>query len=182
MHLDPTYVVTIRFGFALLFGSAALHKVINWSAFKVTLGKYFMGSVSVSTSLVNMIAVVVITAEAFIVGMCIWPLHGAMTAGIIIVLLLTYGSGMLINLVRGNILLDCGCTWGGARRPVSYALVVRNIGLALLAFPLALPVVSRELGAMDILSICATVLTAGFLYLTSDLLLTQVELTNHEVK
>jgi hypothetical protein len=58
-----------------------------------------------------------------------------------------------LNLRRGNVLLDCGCSWGSARHPVGYGLVVRNIVLACVAGLLIIPGNGRPLALLDWIAI-----------------------------
>jgi hypothetical protein len=48
-------------------------------------------------------------------------------------LFLAYAALMAGVLVRGGQSVDCGCSWGAARQPVSAALMARNLVLALVA-------------------------------------------------
>jgi hypothetical protein len=110
------------------------------------------------------VAVLVVAAEAGALALCAWSSRGSLTAGVVGGLLLAYGGAMLINLMRGNALLDCGCSWGQARQPVSFALVARNLGLALMALLLVMPVEARSLAPIEILSVVMAALTGAVLY------------------
>jgi len=172
MHLDPVYSLVIRLGFALLFSDALVHKLVNWSAFKATLDKYLMGIGAIPASLATPIAAFVVASETCVVALCVRSSSGALITSVLVCVLLLYGTAMLVNLVRGNVLLDCGCSWGATRQPIHSALVARNAGLALVAVPLVLPIDSRSLGPMDVVTLCAAVLTVAILYAALNQLLT----------
>ena len=91
----------------------------------------------------------------------------ALIAGI----LLTYALAMYINIKRGRLLLDCGCSWGSRRQPVHIWLVARNAGLALVAVLLAPPVADRALSIIDCVSVVASLIVAAFLYAGTNQLL-----------
>jgi hypothetical protein len=171
MHLDPTFAMTLRAALLLLFAAALTHKMRRFTEFEGTLASYFRGFGVSGTGLLRPAAVLAIAFESFVVGACLWSRSGtpaAISAGGV---LLLYALAMAINLHRGNVLLDCGCSWGSGRQPVRYALVVRNVVLAALALTLALPVSGRPLAAIDVASIGAAVLTAALLYSAANRLL-----------
>ncbi|WP_396433041.1 MauE/DoxX family redox-associated membrane protein [Limnohabitans sp.] len=77
-------------------------------------------------------------------------------------LLLSYAGAMAWHLARGH-RLDCGC--GGEPLRVSAALVLRNLGLVLLAGLSALPVQDRALTPMDGAVLVLALLVGGVLWL-----------------
>jgi len=174
MHLDPAIALGIRLGFALLFGTAFLHKLLYWRAFEATLVNYTRGVDRMGAARIRLLAVLVAGSELAVAGMSAASPHGPLTALAIAALLLGYAGAMLVNLRRGNVLMDCGCNWGMSRQPLRHALVVRNIGLASLASILAIPLSGRSLGALDGLSACAAVITAAVLYMALNGLLAHV--------
>lgn len=76
-------------------------------------------------------------------------------------LLALYGAAMAWHLVRGH-RLDCGC--GGAPLPLSWALVLRNAALAMLALAAALPAAPRAIGLADLAVATAAVLLGALLH------------------
>lgn len=68
-------------------------------------------------------------------------------------LLTLFAFAMGINLRRGRRLIDCGCFQAALRQTLSWTLVARNLGLAvLLAIPVAVPpAVSSPAGAAQAL-------------------------------
>ncbi len=170
MLLDPVIELTIRLGFALLFGVAVAHKFLDWPAFQITVSRYLSGIHLTDPRSVSGIAAVSMVAEASVMLLCVLPSSGGLTVISAAGLLLLYGTVMLVNLLRGNVLLDCGCSWGNARQAVSHALVARNAALAVLTLPLLLPVSPREISAMDVLAIGAGVSVAALLLATFNVL------------
>lgn len=173
MHLPLVFALTVRLAFAMLFASALAHKLLGWSAFEATLRRYLQGFDHTSgLSLVRPVAVLVVAAESGVLALCVGSSNGPLMAGVIGGVLLAYGGAMLINLTRGNALLDCGCSWGQVRQPVSYALVARNVGLALLALLLVIPVDMQPLAPIEVVSVMMAALTGAVLYAALNGLLT----------
>jgi hypothetical protein len=98
-------------------------------------------------------------------------LSTAVAAAGAVIVLLSYAAAMYFNLRRGNVLLDCGCSWGARRQPLRRALVIRNLCLALLALTMAVPAGARTLTTVDIISVFATLGVAAALYSAVNLLL-----------
>lgn len=164
MHLDPIIDLATRLAFASLFGVALVHKVVSWSSFRVTLSKYLGGLGLSREPLVTTVAIIVVVAEVGAVAVCAWPGNGGVAASLVGGVLLAYAGAMFVNLRRGNVLLDCGCSWGHARQPIGHGLVARNVGLALLALLLAVPTAARPLEPIDIVSAVMAALTVACLY------------------
>lgn len=163
MSLDPVIGATIRLFMAVLFGAAATHKLVDFGRFVLTLRRYVAGVVSLEMG-APWLACGIIAVEIGIVVACVtpmWRVPAALSASLV---LLVYAGAMLVNLRRGNLLLDCGCAWGEGRQPVSAGLVMRNIVLASLGLLIIAPVVDRSLTALDVVSILAGLGVAGFLY------------------
>jgi hypothetical protein len=79
-----------------------------------------------------------------------------------ILLLLLYAGAIGLNLLRGRVLLDCGC--GGRSQPISWWLVGRNLALAGAAGLALLPVGERPLTLLDGITVAAAVLVGAALY------------------
>ena len=171
MHLDPTFALTLRAAFVLLFVGALIHKLHRFAEFKGTLASYFRGLGLSGMALERPAAAIAIALEAVVVAACLSPRSGTPAAVSASGVLLLYALAMAVNLHRGNVLLDCGCSWGSERQPVRYALVFRNAVLAALALTLVLPVSDRPLAALDVASTGAAILTAGLLYSAANRLL-----------
>jgi len=83
-------------------------------------------------------------------------------------LLVIFTLAIAINLRRGQTDLDCGCHFGGARIPLSGALIVRNGLLTLWLVPVAGAAVgNRSLGWLDVLTIAVASLVGAMAYIMS---------------
>ena len=99
-------------------------------------------------------------AEGTVALLLLTPLRGLgalLAAG----LLAAYAALMAWHRWRGHE-LDCGC--GGEPLPLSWALVLRNLGLALLAVVAAAPLTTREMGLADFFVVAAALLLGTLLY------------------
>lgn len=172
MFLDPTISLALRAAIALLFAAAVSHKLWNAAQFKSTLMHYLQGFGADARGIETPLFMIIVALEFVIAAACMLPSTQAVAGLLAGGTLLLYALAMAVNLLRGNALLDCGCTWGSARQSVRPALIVRNGLLSLMAFALALPVGNRELAAVDVVSVTAATLTAMLLYGAGNRLLT----------
>ena len=156
MTIDPVIATIVQYGLAWLFLAAAMHKARDLVDFRSVLATYRV----VPDALVTPAAWVVMAAEIAIgVGLLLrQPVAYAGAAA----LLVGYALVIALNLARGRRFIDCGC--GGATQPLSTGLVVRNAMLAIVATIGLVPVASRTIGWIDIVSIVAGVVVAGALY------------------
>lgn len=163
MLVDTTISTTIRAATALLFAASFTQKLWHFAGFRVVLEQYLHGFGIYRPRLLGPLAAAVIALEVLIVAACFWPGGGVVAAILASATLLFYAFAMAVNIVRGNTLLDCGCTWGDARQRISAALVARNMLLSLAISIIALPTNERELLAMDVVSISLATLAATLL-------------------
>lgn len=171
MVLDPLVAATLRVSFGALFGLAGMHKIVSFRAFTLVLRNYLRGSPLEGSRSVALLGAAIIGVELALLALCALP-SASLEAGIpAAVVLLGYAAAMHVNLRRGNTLLDCGCSWGTHRQPVSAALVLRNLCLAALAALIAIPAGMRPLAAIDFFSVAATSIIAASLYAGINLLL-----------
>src|SRR5262245_38678383 len=129
MHIDPVLELMLRAAFLALFAGSLIHKLIKLTQFKATVASYVRNSVMARDGAVLVLSTAVILGEAAAVIVCMAPVAGSHRAIVLAGMLLIYAAAMAINLWRGNLLLDCGCTWGTARQPVGHELVARNLVL-----------------------------------------------------
>jgi hypothetical protein len=161
LTLDPLLAATATSGIALLFVFAIAHKLRDMAHFRETLAGYELAP----RTMVPVVAAVVVAAEIAIVAGCIFPTTRPFAAGLGSALLLLYASAMGANLLRGRVLVDCGCSGFSQRQPLAWWMVRRNVALAVAALLAAWPVTDRALSFADLWVIfCATAAVAG-LYL-----------------
>lgn len=164
--IDPIVQLAIAATLAWLFMAAAVHKLRDWARFRETLGQFVL----VGKAGVPLVAGAIVAAEIVIgIGMLI-PIARRTSLACGALLLIVYAIGIGANLMRGQILMDCGCTGFGRRQTLAWWMVKRNLVVAGLAFVGVLPAASRELAATDFLVVGLTALSAIGLYLTQEAL------------
>lgn len=157
--IDPVVSVSLRCLLALLFATAAWHKLADRNRFAATLRAYQL----VPRRLVEPLAVAIPTFELGVAGALLFPVHGA-AAVAAAALLSVYTLAIAVNLVRGRRQIDCGCFGPASRVPLRRPLLLRN-GLLLVAATMAVPrMTQRQLVWLDGLTIAVVVLTVAILW------------------
>jgi hypothetical protein len=162
--IDPAVGALLAGAFALLFASAAFHKLLDLGRFAAAFRAY-----EVVPPALGVVAPLVPLLELAIAG-ALLPAHSrsaAAAAGA--ALLLAYAAAIAINLGRGRD-LDCGCGGARERRPIRTWMVWRNAVLAALLAALLLPWTQRPLGVADALTIGAGTAVAALLYMCVEVL------------
>ncbi len=152
---DPLFGWIAAAGLAVLFAHAALAKALDRSLFMQHLAAYGLAGRRLAMAVPTLPALEAVTAVLLLTP---WRAAGALLAG---GLLLAYAAAMALHRARGRT-LDCGC--GGAPLPVSWALVLRNLLLAMVAGVATLPVSARAMGIADFLVVAAAVVLGSLLY------------------
>jgi uncharacterized membrane protein YphA (DoxX/SURF4 family) len=167
--LDPAVGALLAGAFAVLFLSAAFHKLTDPASFGEVLRAYRL----VPEALARLSLMVGLLECAVGAGLLIGAVRAdAALAGSL--LLALYATAIAINLARGRRHLSCGCGGPNDRRPIAPWMVLRNLALAAL-LPLArLPWIPRPTGWADALTIGAGTAVAALLYLSLDTLLGRV--------
>lgn len=163
MILDPAVELLLKLGFLSLFFLSLTHKALNFTEFEATVANYQKGLYP-NWTLTLPLSLVIIFMELLIVMSALLISDGIVLGCLAAGMLVLYALAMAINLLRGNRMLDCGCTWGTAKQPVGYELVIRNLVLALFALLLTLPVEMRPLHLLDYFSVFAALLLSAVLY------------------
>lgn len=167
--LDPAIGVLLGACLALLFASAALHKLRNRTHFAEVLRAYRV----LPEGAVRLAPLVPLAELAVAVGLVLPEARfGAALAGV--ALLVGYTCAIAVNLRRGRRDLACGCGGPDDTRPIAPWMVARNLMLALL---LAMTLVSwstRALAPTDALTVGGGVAVATLLYASLDRLLARV--------
>jgi len=161
--IDPAIGTLLAGAFALLFVSAALHKLLNPGIFAETFRAYAV----LPTALARLAPLVPLLELAVGVGLLASAARtGAAAAGA--ALLLAYAGAIALNLARGRRDLACGCGGPNDQRPIAAWMVWRNVLLATLLAVLLLPWRPRPLAAADAVTIGAGTAVAGLLYMSLD--------------
>ena len=157
MTLDPVIALVASLLMAAIFAAGAIDKLRFPALFAAIVQAYGL----LPGILVTPVAWGVALMEAGIaVALCLpaaWP--WAQWAGLCLLVIVT--TAVVVNLLRGQVGIDCGCGGASADQELSWALVWRNLALAaLIALPLA-DRTERTLGLGDgLLGIFAVL--AGF--------------------
>ncbi len=164
--IDPAVGALLAGAFALLFASAALHKLLDPGRFAAAFRAYeavppALAPLSWLLPLLELAIAVALLAAG--------SRNGAAAAGA--ALLLAYAAAIAVNLGRGRRDLDCGCGGPRERRPIGAWMVWRNLALAAMLAALLLPWSPRALAAADALTIGAGTAVAALLYMSLDALL-----------
>lgn len=163
--IDPGLALLVALAGAVLFGSAALHKLRAMAVFEGTLAEYRV----MPLAGVRPAALVVVAIECALPFGLLWAPTRVAAAVAGAALLLVYAGAIGLNLRRGRRDIDCGCTF--QHRPIGGWMVVRNSLLAAALLVLTLPTGERPLGWADGATILAALLVATILYASADLLL-----------
>ncbi|MEN9924447.1 MAG: hypothetical protein RL268_573 [Pseudomonadota bacterium] len=163
--VEPTLILAARLALLIIVGLAILHKIRAPLKFRGTIRSYVKGTPLAREDRVRLLAYAVLSLEVsvFALNVAAWslPAGGALAAALFVI----YAIAIAGNLARGNVLLDCGCSWGNERQPASWGLVARNLVLAGFALILALPPVREGIGLGEIVSAlaCSAILLLFYL-------------------
>jgi hypothetical protein len=168
--IDPALGSLLSVGLALLFATAAFHKLRDLERF----GQVFAAYRVIPEGPARRLAWSLPCAELAVALALPWPPARPWAALAAAALLLVYAAGMTVNLARHRRDLDCGCAVAGRRRPIAAWMVWRNLILALASAAIALPWDRRPLAGPDLLTVAAGVAAAVVLYAAMDRLLGEV--------
>ncbi|HEY0342974.1 MAG TPA: MauE/DoxX family redox-associated membrane protein [Steroidobacteraceae bacterium] len=167
MTLDPAVGLLLVATFALLFGSAAVHKLRDWRRFDEIFSAYGLVPAISRWRLSWLVPVLELGAAVGLLVDASRPF--AVVVGML--LLLAYAAAIGVNLRRGRRDLACGCGGPDERRPIAPWMVWRNILLALgLAGTLA-RWTGRPLVLTDAVTVTFGLLTLALVYLCIDQLM-----------
>ena len=155
---DPVLLLLVRGAFALLFASAAWHKLRDRAAFRGVVYAYRL----LPDAVVPVAAFVMAALELAVAVAWIVPAGRGLAAAGTIALLALYATAIAVNLARGRRTIDCGCGIAGAAQPISEWLLARNAVLAGLAL-----VATRAAGARPLVWIDALTVAAGLVVVAS---------------
>jgi len=169
LMIDPAIGALLAGAFALLFASAALHKLLHLAAFSEAFRAYAVVPPGLAR-LSGLVPLLELTVGAALLAS--GSRVGGAAAGA--ALLVVYASAIAINLARGRRDLNCGCGGPNDQRPIAAWMVWRNLLLAGLLGVTLLPWVPRPLDASDALTIGAGTAVTALLYMSLDGLLGRV--------
>ena len=161
---DPVVVMIARLAIALLFVTAASHKLRNFGDFCDTLENYEL----LPAFLLGPAAVVLIGLEVAIVVALLYPPAIAAGSTAAVGLLSCYMLAIGINLARGRRSIDCGCGGQSLRQPISEWLLLRNLALAGVAWLAGGGPVARAVTVWDYLFGLCALLAFSLLYLATE--------------
>ncbi|HWZ62688.1 MAG TPA: MauE/DoxX family redox-associated membrane protein [Steroidobacteraceae bacterium] len=164
--LDPVLGVLIGACVALLFASAALHKLRDPARFREIVRAYR----ALPAGAERLAPLVPLTELAVAAGLLVAPLR-PLAASLGVLVLLGYAAAIAVNLARGRGDLDCGCGAGPAARPIAPWMIGRNLILALLLMVTLAPWQLRPFAATDAVTVGAGLAVATLLYASLDRLL-----------
>jgi len=163
---DPALRLVASAALALLFASAALHKLRDSRRFVAVVRNYRLLPAAVAPAFAVAIPVFEVGAAIGLAAVAVAPgsIAGAVAraaAFAALALLGLYSLAIGANLARGRRSLDCGCTGPRARQPIAPWMLARNAFVALPAAALAFgpEAAARALGWVDLAS-CAFALVA----------------------
>jgi hypothetical protein len=167
MTIDPTIAWTASLVLAAIFVASAAMKFADLDEFRGALEGYRIAPAILEPALTIAIPIVEIFAA---IGLMFthWLTEAAIA---VLVLLAIFSAAIAINLLRGRVYIDCGCFGPALRQKISWWLVARNASLAALAIIAAVPASSRDLSALDFVTIALGATTLAILYAAANYLL-----------
>jgi len=168
--VDPVFTVAAACALALVLALGAVEKLADFGRFQGAVGEYrILPSVAVPVFAALVVALELAASVLLVVPGC--TPFGVIAAWLLLALV---SLGLGINLARGRTDLDCGC--GGAGQRISWSLLWRNAGLALLGLFALATTDGRALGGADLALIGAAALVWASLYRAADQLLASATL------
>lgn len=155
---DPGFALTVRWALALVFILAVVHKLKAPAGFKSTLRNYrLLPERLLTPSLCAIIAFELLAVAGLLT-------NSRLGSGVAAGLLAIYTSSISINLARGRLDIDCGCSGPAIRQTLSAWLVIRNTALLAAALLSLLASNPRPLSLLDWFTSCAAVITFTLIY------------------
>jgi len=165
--MDPVLLAMLRGALALLFLSAAVHKLRSPVTFRAQLTDYRL----VPERATGAAAAAVVAGELATGFALVLPPLRASAGGAALGLLCVYSGAIALNLVRGRRDIDCGCSGPALRQPLTPWLLARNALLAGVAAACLAPVAARALVWLDSVTVAGGVLVLASLYAASNRML-----------
>lgn len=166
MVIDSALQLLVSLLFSFLLLAASLYKFSDRLRFRGILAAYRL----VPAALLTISSIVVPVLELALGLAWLSGVEIALVAIATASLLGLYALAIAINILRGNIHIDCGCSFASSGKDdsyqqLSYFLVLRNLILVALALTALAPANTRDLGFLDygllVLACAACVLVYG---------------------
>ncbi|HYR79207.1 MAG TPA: MauE/DoxX family redox-associated membrane protein [Candidatus Dormibacteraeota bacterium] len=172
--IDPAISWTLSLALALVFGTSAMIKFVDFSEFRGALENY-----RIVPEELSLLAAAIVPISEFggAIGLLIPRFHAA-AAILLIFLLAIFTAAIAINMMRGRLYIDCGCFGPMLRQPLSTWLLVRNGVLMLLGALALLSIDARAITALDVVTITLGASTLVILYGASNYLLANLPASN----
>jgi hypothetical protein len=168
--LDPVFGYLIIAGIALLFASAAAHKLRGLAHFSEIFTAYRL----LPDPAARRLAWLIPCLELAVAFTLLWEPSRRIAIVSAIAVLLAYASGLALNLFRKRRDLDCGCGAARGRRGISPWMAWRNVLLAAALGIAALPWSDRLFNWTDLLTTAGGLIAGVTLYAVVDGLLGDV--------
>ena len=147
--LDPAVSLTLRCFLALVFVRALAGKVRDVGGFASTIREYEL----VPPGVANALATTLLAVEIVLIPTLLIPGTAAIASFAAVVVLALYSAAIGVNLLRGRRDIDCGCAGPAAHQPLHELLLVRNAAFVTAAVIAALPMTSRSMIWIDVVTI-----------------------------
>jgi len=161
--LDPLVLKLVSIGFGLLFLLAAVHKLTEFRKFRATFATYEI----MPDALIAPVSILVPAIEGLLGTAWLLGIQTGFVAIASAALLASYACAIAINLLRGRVHIDCGCSMGasaGRDQQLSWGLVARNSILIIAALAATLPASDRAIGIVDYVTLVAGLIAIVLLY------------------
>ena len=171
--IDSIFVTTSTAFIGLFFVMSGFHKAINYVVFLEVLSDYrllhnrVLGVVAIALTLAEMTIGTVLLLPSTVLSAVIF--HSVANAAAL--LLALYSLAMAINLFRGRVHIDCGCSFQQRKITLSNWHLLRNTLLIGLALVIRLPVTDRILILPDFIAMLAALVAFGLIYLCTETML-----------
>jgi Methylamine utilisation protein MauE len=164
MILDPAIGILIVASIALLFASAAVHKLRDLKRFDEIFTAYGLAPMNAGSRISWIVPMLEMTVAA---GLIV-KVSRLYAAALGIIMLSGYAVAIAVNLRRGHRDLACGCGGPDERRTIAAWMVWRNVLVALAVAAIFAPWSARQLSITDALTIAFGLLTIALVYLCID--------------
>jgi hypothetical protein len=163
MSIAVTLAIVVRVLLAFVFLRAAWHKARSLAHFQAQLGAYHLLPEAALPAMARLFLLLEITI-ALTLPVWAWSTPALAAVG----LLAIYTCALVISLLRGMENLDCGCG-GESAQAITWALVLRNGFLIVLALVAMLPTAQRDVSLLEFATVVPACITVILVYCSVEL-------------